>query len=425
MKIAVAQLGARMHYAVPRIFHEAGMLERLFTDSYVGNKPWLEAGLKAVPAAIRPRGVERWLGRREPAIPPEKVTSFEILGLRYARARARARDSLERSHVLAAFAERFNERIIRHGLGDADTVWGFNGAALELFRWAKARGLGCILEQTMAPHRVHHRLMGEERERWPGWQPGLEIPDPEDDPLVAREEEEWRLADLVICGSEFVVEGIRECDGPVAKCRVVPYGVDPGRFRPRAPRPVRRDGRLRVLFAGEVGLRKGAPYLLEALRELGPDKVEARFAGTVVLDPAKLEAYRDVATFPGPVPRWRMPELYAWADVFVLPSVCEGSATVIYEALAAGLPVVCTPYAGPPDHPRLTTIRSCHPLGFAESIVKAAGLRTGVPACPSLSSISLRAYGDALLEAAINAQAAGRTRHARSDTGMVPSSWSN
>src|SRR5262249_11308352 len=37
---------------------------------------------------------------------------------------------------------------------------------------------------------------------------------------------------------------------------------------------------------------------------------------------------------------------YAWADVFLLPSVCEGSATVTYEALAAGLPVVCTPNTG-------------------------------------------------------------------------------
>jgi hypothetical protein len=40
-RFIVAQLGARMHYAVPRIFHEAGILERLYTDSYVGNKPWL------------------------------------------------------------------------------------------------------------------------------------------------------------------------------------------------------------------------------------------------------------------------------------------------------------------------------------------------------------------------------------------------
>jgi len=41
-----------------------------------------------------------------------------------------------------------------------------------------------------------------------------------------------------------------------------------------------------------------------------------------------------------------MAEHYAWADVFLLPSICEGSATVCYEALAAGLPVVTTENAG-------------------------------------------------------------------------------
>ena len=37
---------------------------------------------------------------------------------------------------------------------------------------------------------------------------------------------------------------------------------------------------------------------------------------------------------------------YRWADVFVLPSICEGSAAVCYEALAYGLPVITTPNAG-------------------------------------------------------------------------------
>lgn len=44
----------------------------------------------------------------------------------------------------------------------------------------------------------------------------------------------------------------------------------------------------------------------------------------------------------GPIPRAEMQKQYAWADVFLLPSLCEGSATVVYEALSAGLPVVCT-----------------------------------------------------------------------------------
>src|SRR5207253_1873937 len=46
------------------------------------------------------------------------------------------------------------------------------------------------------------------------------------------------------------------------------------------------------------------------------------------------------------VPRNEIHKHYEWADVFLLPSICEGSATVTYEALAAGLPVICTPNTG-------------------------------------------------------------------------------
>lgn len=48
----------------------------------------------------------------------------------------------------------------------------------------------------------------------------------------------------------------------------------------------------------------------------------------------------------GAVPRQEIAKQYAWADVFVLPSICEGSATVCYEALASGLPVITTPNSG-------------------------------------------------------------------------------
>ena len=48
----------------------------------------------------------------------------------------------------------------------------------------------------------------------------------------------------------------------------------------------------------------------------------------------------------GQVPRTRIASEYAAADVFVLPSLSEGMATVTLEALASGIPVVTTPNAG-------------------------------------------------------------------------------
>jgi glycosyltransferase involved in cell wall biosynthesis len=345
MTFLVAQLGARMHYGVPRILEEAGALERLYTDFYIGNKHWLKQTLEAVPDSARPASMQRLLGRSGDRIPPHKVTSFDLFGWRYFDARRRATSSLELSRIFAATNQDFCNKIINSPPPEVERVWAFNGAALELFRWAKSRGAACVLEQCMAPLRTLRRLLAAELERWPDWQPELAVP-AVSDPLAEREEAEWDLADQIIAGSRFVTDEMRRAGAIGSKGTVVPYGVDHARFAgapTRAPRPA---GRLRILYAGEVGLRKGAPYLLQALHELGPGKVEARLAGRLALNRSKLGRFSEVASFLGEVPRSVMPALYRWADVLVLPSLCEGSATVTYEALASGIPVVATRNAG-------------------------------------------------------------------------------
>jgi glycosyltransferase involved in cell wall biosynthesis len=345
MRITVAQLGARMHYAVPRIFHEAGLLERLFTDSYSGNKPRVRAVLQIMPKSLRPRNVDRWLDRREPRLPPEKVTSFEHLGFRYMLAQRRVRGDEPLQRIFVDHGRAFNEQVIVHGLGAADTVWGFNGAALELFRWAKRQGLRCLLEQTMAPQRVLREELRRELERWPGWEPGLHVSEA-NGLLEEREEAEWRLADCIVAGSRFVMDGVAAAGVTQEKFRLAPYGVDLTSFVMAVRREPETACKLRVLFVGEVGLRKGAPYLLEALRRLGSRQVEARFAGRIALDRNRLAPYAETVDFLGAVPRSAMASLYQWADFLVLPSLCEGSATTTYEALASGVPVICTPNTG-------------------------------------------------------------------------------
>jgi glycosyltransferase involved in cell wall biosynthesis len=111
------------------------------------------------------------------------------------------------------------------------------------------------------------------------------------------------------------------------------------------PRPAREGGPLRVLTAGAVGLRKGTPYVLQAAAALGS---EARFrvVGHSTLSPEAARALAAAVERVGPTPRTEMPRHYAWADVSLLPTLSDGSATVCYEALAAGLPVVTTAAAG-------------------------------------------------------------------------------
>src|SRR5262249_28044346 len=104
--------------------------------------------------------------------------------------------------------------------------------------------------------------------------------------------------------------------------------------------------KLRILFGGAVELRRGIPYLLEALRLLHTPCIEAKFVVPVALSAAKLQPYQDVATFLGPVSRAQMSDLYRRVDLFVFPFLCDGFGLVVYEALASGLPVIVTPNTG-------------------------------------------------------------------------------
>lgn len=350
-RVAVAMLGARMHYAVPRLLFEAGLLERFFTDSYIGNKPLLRSALRAIPAALRPAEVVRWLGRDDNMLPREKVVSFELLGLWYAIARRRAETPTERRYVAEECTRRFSRAVLSYKASDkSNIVWGFNSAALPLFEQCRSNGQFCILEQCSYPERLTYEILKGETDRWPDWEPGRTWHMPSD-PLP--EEREWALADIIVCASEFVRSGLRQMGIPEHKIRVVPYGVDHSRFSPSLPSDHEHSknglGRpINILFAGRVGLWKGVPYLLEALKLLPSNCYQARIVGGIDLNRAVTNSMPPSIQFTGALPRHKMPELFQWADVLVCPSLSEGSATVTYEALMSGVPVIATPNAGSP-----------------------------------------------------------------------------
>ncbi len=339
MSFLVAQLGARMHYAIPRMLQAQGRLERLYTDICAA-KGWPRC-LRLIPETLRPAEVKRLLGRAPPGVPPDRICAFTDFGWEYARRRRRADSPAKAAAVYLWAGKTFCERVISRGFGGASSVYTFNSAGLELLRHARRQGLRTVHEQTIAPMQIERELLRAEQAAFPRWQTPLP-PDELTSEWIAREEEEWREADLILCGSQFVREGIAACGGPVNRCVPVPHGVD-STFE--APTSRAHEGPLRVLTVGEVGLRKGSPYVLAAAKLL-PGRACFRMVGPISVQSLALEQLRQHVEVLGPVPRSTVREHYAWADVFLLPSLCEGSATVTYEALACGVPVIATPNTG-------------------------------------------------------------------------------
>jgi glycosyltransferase involved in cell wall biosynthesis len=156
----------------------------------------------------------------------------------------------------------------------------------------------------------------------------------------------WGGVAMFLPWSRWAAESLRAQGIPDGRIRVLPPGVDLGVWRPR---PELRgggdnDGRVRVLFVGGDFARKGGPMLLDVFRE--------RFADTCALDIVTRDAV-------APAPNVRvhaaeansplLRELYARADLFVLPTRAEAFGIATTEALASGLPAIASDIGGARD----------------------------------------------------------------------------
>ena len=403
----VALMGARMHYAVPRLFHQHGALARFYAD-ICATQGWPRA-LRLLPSRCLPAAVQRLAGRVPQGIPPRLVLAFTRFGLEYQRRRSQARSISEMTAAHLWAGATFGQLVLEAEPAQSTDLYCFNSASLELLRAWRGRGRLSMVEQTIAPRRIEEQIVSQEHLTFPGWQEPL----PQDanvEAYMEREEEEWRHADVIVCGSEFVRQGVHACGGPRERCVVVPYGIDlhgcfAGQRAELAGRP------LRVLTVGEVGLRKGTPYVLEAARQLA-GRVQVRMAGPMALLPERADELRRHVEWVGIVPRREIAAHYLWADVFLLPSLCEGSATVTYEALGAGLPVIATASTGSIIEPNVSGF--CVAEGDASEIVSVLEKFLEDPQLLKVMSVEARrrakqggltAYGERLMSTARAAQA--------------------
>lgn len=341
MRVAVAHMGARRYYSLPRLFYERGSLASFHTEFYVKAR-WgrvLLGGLEKVGL----RKATDLKGRYHPGLEGAQVKDYKAFGILYRWRRQRAPAHERRSLNQAAF-QAFDRKILRKGLNDPDVVYAFPGEAQDLFE-GLGSGITRILDQNSAGYRTFREVTQKEQGHWSGWEAGINGGE-DGDPLTEREEREWILADGVVAPSDFVVQSLQARGVPAEKIDVVPYPADLTAYVPK--RREARRGPLRVLFLGNVNLMKGIPYLLEAAARLGPEVVEVRVVGGIEVTRERLVPYEEGGSvrFLGRVPRSGVADHLDWADILCMPSLCEGQSLATNEALASGLPVVCTPNSG-------------------------------------------------------------------------------
>ncbi len=249
---------------------------------------------------------------------------------------------------LAHWLDRIGNRRFASNLGallqgsDQAAVWGYSGSSASSFALAKTRGLRCILDRTVGDFRTYNRIMDEVAQDYAAWM--LPTIRRFDDATIAGDEEEYALADVILGGSQFVIDTIvaeSAASNVAAKLRVLPYCFDEALFAGApAPRPVERGEPVRFLFNGAASARKGIHLALEAIARIPPSAASLTIVGDLQVPAEAFAPYRDRVTHVPAVPRADIPAIMARHDVLLFPSYFEGSALSLLEGLASGMALI-------------------------------------------------------------------------------------
>jgi glycosyltransferase involved in cell wall biosynthesis len=249
-------------------------------------------------------------------------------------------------HFPVVLSITYADWLLSRQLPASDIFHGFSALSLAGLRAAKRNGAVTMIENPTMHPRDWQKIVLEECEAF-GIRPS-ECRTLLPAALIRRMEEEYEICDFIVVPSAVARDSFSHA-GYSAKALVVNAGIDHHFFKPSSL-PASREI-FRVCYTGRVELAKGVVYLLQAWKQLGLKNAELVLIGEVAPEMKSLiQKYATPnVTFTGFLPPSRVADWYRDSDVFAFPSLNEGLARVLLEAMAAGLPVVATGSSGAED----------------------------------------------------------------------------
>jgi glycosyltransferase involved in cell wall biosynthesis len=307
------QLGAREHYVVPRALQHRGLLHELITDLWIRATGRFHPGLSSARVTAQNAGALMFAARSRIS----GATGWTLINKR--------NDWFQRSVVTQLARRRQNSEPL--------SVFAYSYAAREIFEFARERGWRTVLGQ-IDPGPAEERIVGSLHpapiEYWKRWR------------------RECELADQIVVNSNWSRDALLSEAVAPEKIRVIPLAFDPPdectSFKRNYPAAFTSERPLRVLFLGQINLRKGAPQLFDAVKLLATEPVEFQFVGPLQID-IPPDVKNRIRWF-GIAPRSDVTRYYREADVFILPTHSDGFGLTQLEAQSWKLPVIASRYCG-------------------------------------------------------------------------------
>ncbi len=231
-----------------------------------------------------------------------------------------------------------------------DCIHCFSGVSEELLSDPQVRCRTALLMRGSAHIEEQAKLLREETNRA---RTGLELPSSW---MIDRELREYQLSDGIVTLSSFARNSFNTWHVASNKVVVLPLGVELDAFQASSDTVSHRRSRiltgtsLRLLYVGNTSYQKGFLDLIDIARAHTQSEVTIRCVGEIQQETRSLCRHLPATIqMIGKVPQAQLTEHYAWADLFVFPTIHDGFAVVLTQALASAVPILTTTNCAGPD----------------------------------------------------------------------------
>lgn len=346
MKVIVAHAERQHSFFLATAMKEAGMLEKYITTIY--DRP--QSLTSMIKKLLKGNTLKKASGRRCDALDDMEViqiNEFYNLVITFLSRFPALRDFCRklRNYNGRAFGIKVAKYAIKHKV---DAVIMFDGYAYTCFEYLKKKApdIKCILDVTIMSRTFTRKVFDEIADR-------TQDPDLKkenfylyDEEFLKNYQKEYDYGDYFLAASQIVKKSVEFCGVEEAAIAVNPYGVDIKKFFAIPKENV--SGPLKLIVVGQLNRRKGIHQLLEVVSKYNADEVTLDLVGGYEATSDTYLKYKDCENvkFHGFVTHDILYKMYQDSHVFVLPSFAEGMALVGLEALASGLPLLCSDCTG-------------------------------------------------------------------------------
>lgn len=333
-QIILSHSGKQHSYHVAKALNELGYLKKFHTSSYISN-----AFLQTILLKLNN---QYWTRRFIDGLSGSKIDSnwrFEVNEIihRYLK-----NNSSEIESLVYSRDEQFDAYIAKKLLKqNKPFFWGFQGSSLQSIKACKQKEGFAICELATAHITYAKKILQEEMQLHPEWSNSISnVKFPSQ--YEKRLEQEPVEADLVIAASSFTKFTLTDSGIAEEKIKTLPLGAPIDHIKYISKKSPIENRPLKLLYAGTVTQRKGIAYLLEAMKSFSKQDVDLHIIGNVFGDGLEFKKNKELYHYHGACSQQELFQKYSDYDALILPTIFEGFALVIVEAMAAGLPVITT-----------------------------------------------------------------------------------